>query len=162
MVKQTTKDIRETQAKFDAAFEHWKKYEDRKSWDTMFFILLKVVKNVASSMMKEKAIFPKDFYEKSVDVVLNIMRLYIIKKREPVRFLGSFVRGYIMNVFWKNYEDGDKYLCVDNIENYKDVSYTNEVFVEVQNKFFDKNELVEAIRSVVLPTQIKKIIENRV
>lgn len=162
MVKQTTKDIRETQAKFDEAFEHWKKYEDRKSWDTMFFVLLKVVKNVASSMMKEKALFPKNFYEKSVDVVLNIMRLYIIKKREPVKFLGSFVRGYIMNVFWKNYEDEDKYLYVDNIDNYKDVSYTNEVFVEVQSKLFDKNELIEAIRSVVLPTQIKKIIENRV
>lgn len=162
MVKPATKDIKETQAKFDEAFEHWKKFEDRKSWDTMFFLLLKVVNNVAKSMMKEKAIFPKDFYEKSVDVVLNIMRLYIVKKREPIKFLGSFVRGYIMNVFWKNYGSEDKYFCVDNIENYKDVSYTNEVFIEVQNKYFDKNELVQAIRNVVLPTQIKKIIENRV
>jgi hypothetical protein len=32
----------------------------------------------------------------------------------------------------------------------------------VQGKYFDKERLVKAIQKVVLPTQIKKIIENRV
>lgn len=161
MVKPATKDIKETQKAFDEAFEHWKKHEDKKSWDIMFFALLKVVCNVAKAMMKERNIFPADFNEKAVDTVLNIMRLYITKKREPVRFLGSFVRGYIMNVFWKNY-DGEHTIECESLEDCADLSYNSYTFIEVQNKYFDKDKLVKAIQKVVLPTQIKKIIENRV
>lgn len=161
MVKPATKDIKETQKAFDQAFEHWKKHEDKESWDVMFFALLKVVCNVAKSMMKERNIFPSDFNEKAVDTVLNIMRLYITKKREPVRFLGSFVRGYIMNVFWKKYDEEHTIEC-DCIDDYVDLSYNSYSFIEVQGKYFDKDRLVKAIQKVVLPTQIKKIIENRI
>lgn len=160
MVKPVTQDIVETQEAFNEAFEHWKKHEDRKSWDTMFFLLLKVVRNVAKAMMKERAIYPSAFNEKSVDVVLNILRLYVLKKREPVRFLGSFVRGYIMNVFWKNYEN--KPITVERIEDFADTEYDTETIVEIQGRYFKKEKLVETIQQVVLPTQIKKIIENRV
>ena len=161
MVKPATKDITDTQKAFDQAFEHWKKHEDKESWDVMFFALLHVVDNVAKSMMKERNIFPSDFNEKAVDTVLNIMRLYITKKREPVRFLGSFVRGYIMNVFWKKYDEEHTIEC-DCIDDYVDLSYNSYSFIEVQGKYFDKDRLVKAIQKVVLPTQIKKIIENRV
>ena len=161
MVKPATKDIIETQKAFNQAFEHWKKHEDKESWDIMFFSLLHVVDNVAKSMMKERNIFPSDFNGKAVDTVLNIMRLYIIKKREPVRFLGSFVRGYIMNVFWKKFDEEHTIEC-DCIDDYVDLSYNSYSFIEVQGKYFDKEKLVKAIQKIVLPTQIKKIIENRV
>lgn len=161
MVKPVTQDIKATQKTFDEAFEHWKKHEDKESWDTIFFTLLKVVHNVAKSMMKEKAVFPSEFNEKAVDVVLNIMRLYIIPKREPVRFLGSFVRGYIMNVFWKNYET-EQTVTVECIDDFSDVPFDTETIVEVQGKYFKKEKLVETVQKIVLPTQIKKIIENRV
>lgn len=161
MVKPVTKDIQETQELFDKAFEHWKKHEDKESWDTMFFVLLKVVHNVARSMLEERGVNPPDFHEKTVDTTLNIMRLYITKKREPVRFLGSFVRGYIMNVFWKNYED-ENTISVDCIDRQENLSFQNECFIEVQGRYFNKEQLVKAIQKVVLPTQIKKIIENRV
>lgn len=161
MVKPVTQDIKATQKAFDEAFEHWKKHEDKESWDTIFFTLLKVVHNVAKSMMKEKAVFPSEFNEKAVDVVLNIMRLYIIPKREPVRFLGSFVRGYIMNVFWKNYES-EQTVTVERIDDFADVPFETETIVEVQGKYFKKERLVETVQKIVLPTQIKKIIENRV
>lgn len=160
MVKPVTQDIKETQEAFNEAFEHWKKHEDKRSWDMMFFLLLKVVRNVAKAMMKEKTIYPAEFNEKSVDVVLNILRLYVLKKREPVRFLGSFARGYIMNVFWKNYEN--KPITVERIEDFADTEYDTEAIVEIQGRYFKKEKLVETIQQVVLPTQIKKIIENRV
>lgn len=161
MVKPVTKEIKATQKAFDEAFEHWKKYEDKESWETMFFVLLKVVHNVAKSMMKEKAVFPSEFNEKSVDVVLNILRLYVRPKREPVRFLGSFVRGYIMNVFWKNYES-EQTVTIECIDDFSDVPFDTETIVEVQGKYFKKERLVETVQKIVLPTQIKKIIENRV
>lgn len=161
MVKPATKDIKETQKAFNQAFEHWKAHEDKESWDIMFFCLLKVVCNVAKSMMKERGVFPADFNGKVVDTVLNIMRLYVTKKREPVRFLGSFVRGYIMNVFWKNFDEEHTIEC-ECIDSCADLSYNSYTFIEVQGKYFDKERLVKAIQKVVLPTQIKKIIENRV
>ena len=84
--------IKHNQLLFNTYFTNYKKNPNKADWDAMFFILLEVVENVAKSILKKQGgVFPEDFDDKVTDTVCNIMRLYILKRRRNIKFLGSFV-----------------------------------------------------------------------
>ena len=153
--------VERTQLKFNNAFTAYKQTEDKKYWDEIFLILMEVCTNVAKSMLEKRGVYSADFYEKVTDCVCNIMRLYIQPKKADVRFLGSFVRGYIMNAFWSKTVRNHEFNECELKEELCYVPNENE-YILIQGRILGKKELIKTINKTVSPTQIKKIIENRI
>lgn len=154
--------IKHNQLLFNTYFTNYKKNPNKADWDAMFFILLEVVENVAKSILKKQGgVFPEDFNDKVTDTVCNIMRLYILKRRRNIKFLGSFVRGYICNVFLGTTARKHDVYCYELQDNFT-TQNENEKIIEIQGRYFPKKKLVDTIRLIVKPTQIKQICENKV